>query len=170
MNSMTTVNEALPLAVEPRMLICWPKLSVDEQAFVTAYIENSYSLAETASALSLPTHILRKMLANSTVTKAIAEVQSELSDLDFMNDKWVKTQLLKLYPKVLGEENVPLVDNMGNQMEVKKFYPDIAMRILEYVAPKATQGKAAGNGASVNVQINLGAMGITGIDVGMQGG
>jgi hypothetical protein len=140
--------------------IYWPKLTVDEKAFVAAYTENAYSLAETASALSLPTKQLSSLLNRKDIRCAISEVQTELDSIDFLNDKWVKSQLLRLFPKVMGDEAVPMVNNLGEEYEAKKFMPDIAMRIVEYVAPKTTAGKANGNSTAVQVNIDLGALGI----------
>jgi len=155
-NVPTSAPEALPVT-----LIYWPTLAVAEQAFVAAYVENNYSLAETSRALEIGTHTLQKLLNKPAIRRAITEVQNDIDSLDFMNEKWVKTQLLKLFPKVMGEEAVPVVNALGDEMEVRKFMPDIAMRILEYVHPKTTAGKANGNTAAVQVTINMGAMGVT---------
>lgn len=149
------------MEVSPETLIYWPTLAVAEQAFVAAYVENNYSLAETSRALEIGTHTLQKLLNKPVIRRAISEVQNDIDSLDFMNEKWVKAQLLKLFPKVMGEEAVPVVNALGDEMEVRKFMPDIAMRILEYVHPKTTAGKANGNTAAVQVTINMGAMGVT---------
>ena len=160
-NVPTSAPEALPVT-----LIYWPTLAVAEQAFVAAYVENNYSLAETSRALEIGTHTLQKLLNKPVIRRAISEVQNDIDSLDFMNEKWVKAQLLKLFPKVMGEEAVPVVNALGDEMEVRKFMPDIAMRILEYVHPKTTAGKANGNTAAVQVTINMGAMGV-GHDAGV---
>jgi len=166
--AMERAEQSLVAAVEQP--IYWPKLLVNEQAFVASYVENGYSLTESAQALSVPVKELKALLNRADVRRAITEVQAELDSIDFLNEKWVKTQLLRLYPKVMGDEPVPMVNNLGEEMEARKFMPDIVMRIMEYVAPKTTAGKGHGNGASVNVQINLGAMGVSSIRADMQNG
>jgi hypothetical protein len=83
------------------------------------------------------------MLAKPDVKRAIFEVQTQLDDIDFLNEKWVKTQLLRIFPMAMGDEDVPIVTQAGEEMMVKKFYPDIAMRVLEYVAPKAQKSTVA---------------------------
>jgi hypothetical protein len=128
-------------------LTYWPALSVNEKAIVAAYIENSYSVKETAAALRCGSGEISRMLKQPAVRRAIAEVQKELDGIDFLNERWVKAQLLRLYPMVIGDEPVPTVLNTGEEVEVRKFYPDIAMRVIEYVAPKAQK-------ASVNISIN----------------
>lgn len=77
------------------------------------------------------------MLRKVTIRRAIGEVQHELDGIDFLNEKWVKAQLLRLYPMVLGDEPVPYITASGEEAEGRKFDAGAAMRIIEYVAPKA---------------------------------
>lgn len=133
-------NGQLVSAQEPEQttLTCWLSLSLAEKAFVTAYIESSYSLQDAAEALQIPRAAAKKYLQASHVRQAISEVQSQLADLDFLNEKYVRAQLLKLYPKFIGEENVPFITNTGEQGEGRKFFPEAALKVLEYIAPKKT--------------------------------
>jgi hypothetical protein len=136
-----------------------------EQAFAAAYVENGYSLVETSVALSIGKDDAKRLLNKPDVRRAITEVQNDVDSIDFMNEKWVKTQLLKLFPKVMGEDTIPMVNMDGEEYEGRKFYPDVSMRILEYVAPKTVAGKAHGNTTSVQVNIDLGAFGIQRVQV-----
>jgi phage terminase small subunit len=119
----------------------WPLLSVNEQAFVAAYVTNAYSVKSAAEVTGIAQVTCKQMLGKTDVRKAIAELQSELDEIDFLNEKWVKSQLLNLFPKVMGEEAIPSVDNEGSQVEIRKFYPEIAFKILEYVAPKKKESE-----------------------------
>lgn len=114
----------------------WPTLAPDEQAFVASYVGNGYNMSATATELELPLGLLRKMLSTLPIKKAITEVQEAMGDIDFLNEKWVKTQLLRIFPMVMGDEEVPMVDSTGSQIMARKFVPDVAVKILEYVAPK----------------------------------
>lgn len=134
-------------------LACWQTLSTAEQAFVAAYVDNGYSLQETAEALGQSTLVLRKMLAVQNVRKAIAEVQETMDGIDFLNEKWVKAQLLRLFPMVMGEEPIPATDSAGEEVYVRKFFPEVAMKVIEYVAPKASKTPAV----SININ-NLGTL------------
>jgi hypothetical protein len=120
----------------PSTLVNWQSLSVDDKAFVVSYIDNSYSLDAVSKDIEEHVSVLKKLLSRSDIRKAIAEVQAEQADITFLNEKWVKDQLLKLYPKVIGEEDVPFVNGNGEERLIRRFYPDIAMRIVEYVVPK----------------------------------
>ena len=134
-------NGQLVSAQEPEKatLTCWSGLSAPEKAFVAAYLENSYSVRDAAADLQISAPAARKHLQNPDVLRAVSEVQSQLSDIDFLNEKYVRAQLLKLYPKFIGEEDVPFITNTGEQGEGRKFFPEAALKVLEYIAPKKTQ-------------------------------
>lgn len=121
-----------------RILTYWPQLSNDRKAFVVAYIDNAYSVAGAARTLGVSRLSCDQMFRDQTVKRAISEIQDSLDGIDFLNEKWVKAQLLRIFPMVMGEEAVPLVTNTGEEISAHKFYPDIAMRVIEYVAPKKT--------------------------------
>ena len=141
----------LPIASESNSqkatLLYWPRLSQDEQAFVAAYVENSYSMPEACTALKISRAEGSRLLRNTTLRKAIGEVQHELDGIEFLNEKWVKAQLLRLYPMVIGDEPVPMITAAGEETEARKFDAGTAMRIIEYVAPKAQK-------TAVNLTIN----------------
>lgn len=121
-----------------RILTYWPVLSDDEKAFAIAYIDNAYSLAGAARTLGITRTSCDQMFRNQAVKRAISEVQDALDGIDFLNEKWVKAQLLRIFPMAMGDEPVPMVTNTGEEVVACKFYPDIAMRVIEYVAPKKT--------------------------------
>lgn len=137
MNSPALQSNVPETLTTNQTLIYWPSLSVNEKAFVAAYVENAYSLPEACTALKMDRGVANKMLRSVTVRKAIGEVQHELDGIDFLNEKWVKAQLLRLFPMVMGDEPVPYITNQGEEVEGKKFDAGTAMRIIEYVAPKA---------------------------------
>lgn len=151
MNSIATAKKESPLAAEQATLTHWQGLSVEEKAFVAAYIDGGYSVAAAADSLGTTPYVANKHLNKVSVRRAITEVQEQLDSIDFLNEKWVKTQLLKLFPKVMGEEPVAIVDNTGCEVQARKFYPDIAMRVIEYVAPK----KAASVNIDIHGQVDL---------------
>lgn len=134
-----------------QMLTSWPTLDDKQQAFVVAYVENGYSIAAASEALELPVVECRRFLNVPGIRKAVTEVQEALGDIEFLNEKWVKAQLLRLFPMVMGEEEVPLVDNTGCQIQARVFKPEVAMKVLEYVAPK----KAPLVQVNLNAEINL---------------
>lgn len=137
MQSPTQLQPASESQIQKPTLLYWPKLSQDEQAFVAAYVENAYSLPDACAALKIPKARGNTLLRNVTVRKAVGEIQHELDGIDFLNEKWVKAQLLRLFPMVMGDEPVPYITAAGEEAEGCKFDAGTAMRIIEYVAPKA---------------------------------
>ena len=135
LSTQQNATKMLPEAEKPT-LTYWPTLAADEQAFVASYVGNSYNMTATSEELCLPITYLRKMLSTNAVKKAVTEVQESMGDIDFLNEKWVKTQLLRIFPMVMGDEEVPMVDATGCQIMARKFVPDVAVKILEYVVPK----------------------------------
>ena len=129
-------NAASVPAQESGTLPYWQTLSVAEQAFVVAYVENSYSIKEASLELAISYRAAVRMLRQIHVKRAVVEVQEQLYDIDFLNEKYVRAQLLKLYPKLIGEEEIPFVTNLGEQMSGFKFFPEAALKVLEYIAPK----------------------------------
>lgn len=140
-------------------LLNFPLLSVEEQAFAVAYVSESYSLLQAASAIKVSPAKCQKMLQKVTIRSAITEIQNTLGDLDFLNERWVKEQLLRLYPKLIGEEDIPMIDNTGAEFHAKKFHAEAALKVLEYISPKQQAAKA-NSGVNIQVNIDLGAMGI----------
>lgn len=132
-------SPALYPAVAEEMLIYWPRLPQDEKAFVASYVSNAYSATLAAEETGLHLALCKKLLAKPEIKHAIREVQDQLGSFDFLNEKWVKAQMMRIYPMVMGDEPVPLVTAQGEEIQACKFQPDIAVKILEYVAPKKTQ-------------------------------
>lgn len=122
-------------------------LRENERAFAMAYVEAGYSLAKTVEDLKITRNQGNKLLARPDIRRAVMEVQNDIDSIDFLNEKWVKAQIMRLFPMVMGEEDVPVIDAQGNQAGARQFFPAIAMKILEYVAPKK------GPGVAVNVNV-----------------
>ena len=141
MTSTQMVERASLPAEGQEQLIYWPTLSTDEQAFVAAYVENSYSVKLTADALGWGSARCSALLKRPHVRRAVKEVQESIGEIDFLNESWVKAQLLRL---------MPMVTSQGDQVEMCTFKPEIAMRIVEYVAPKKTGSQLTIN--QVNVE------------------
>lgn len=135
-------------SADQAQLIYWHALQPAEQAFVAAYIENGYSVHAAAEVLKINNTEAQRMVGRPNVRRAVTEVQATLDGIDFLNEKWVKTQLLRLFPMAMGDEPVPMVTQTGEETRVRKFHGDIAMKILEYVAPKASKSPA------VNISIH----------------
>lgn len=133
----------------------WPELSADEQAFVAAYVEGAYSVVKASEFSGLPIVTCRRMVNRADIRRAIYEVQSELDSIDFLNEKWVKAQIMRLLPMVLGEESVPMIDNMGDQYEARKFFPEASIGLLKMVNEMTKGGNGGTDDAPVATSVEI---------------
>jgi len=124
-------------------------LSDRERALVMCYVESGYNLSAAVRETGISTTQAKKIMAIPNVRKAILEVQEDIDSIDFLNEKWVRAQILRPFPMVMGDEDTPALDSRGEQVFVRQFSPSVAMKILEYVAPKKASG--------VSVTVNTGA-------------
>jgi len=135
-STLTESPQPLAKTAEDQQLTFWPTLAVAEKAFAVAYIKNSYSLRDACGELGITAAAGKKHLQKSDVSKAIVEVQQDLDNIDYLNERWVKAQLMRLYPMAIGDEPVPIVTNTGEEIMARKFFPEVAMKVIEYIAPK----------------------------------
>ena len=108
-----------------------------EKQFVVAYQQSGYSLSRAQELTGMPWKQSRALLNDPKVKKAILEVQEDLDSISILNEKWVNAQLMRLMPMVMGDEDIPIVLANGDQVYRKKAMPDVALKIVEYVRPKA---------------------------------
>jgi hypothetical protein len=113
-------------------------LSESEKALVTTFVDCGYSVAETAGELGVDAVIVRQALNRPAVKQAVLEVQEQIGDIDYVNEKWFRAQVTKMIPKLLGEEEVPIVTAQGERVTAYKFFPDIALKAMEMLVPRKT--------------------------------
>lgn len=116
--------------VEQNRLNGWSDLSEAEQAFALSYID-TYTISTTASQLGFSASKCAAMLRNPLVLEFINDLQKHLSGRSVITKDFVNIQWLKLMPKLLGEESVPMVDKDGISYEAKKFHSSEAVSLLK---------------------------------------
>lgn len=147
-------SDAAPVNESPKLKY-WPTLSDDGQAFVAAYVESFYSVNEAAKISGLSPAFCRRMLGRADVRRAIYEVQSELDSIDFLNEKWVKAQILRLMPMVMGEEEVSMINNLGDAYEARKFFPEASIGLLKMVNEMTKGGNGGTDDAPVATSVEI---------------
>ena len=98
----------------------------------------------------------------------IADLQEQMQLRTTINADFIRTKWLEMLPKLMGEEEVAMVDKDGAQFAAKKFHSADATRALVELG-KSTKFYADGSGgsASVNISIDLKALGIEEKNVGI---
>lgn len=104
----------------------------------------------------------RSVLRMPLALAYLNDIQAMLAERTVINRDFVNMQWLKLLPKVMGEEEVPIVDvKNGLAFSAKEFNANAAAKVLTELS-KSTNFYADGssNNASVTVNIDLTALGI----------
>ena len=73
----------------------------------------------------------RLLLSNPLVRALIADLQKEQYQTNIITEELIRTKLLELLPKLMGEEEVPIVLSNGAMVMEKKFFPGEARAALE---------------------------------------
>jgi len=139
----------------------WPDLTPQEKAFCVFYVE-TYDMEDSRKKAKLSAEKAKGLIRNPLSMAYINDCQEVMAQRSVISRDFVNVQWLKLLPKVMGEEDVALgVDKDGNQLEGKKFEPSAVAKIMTELS-KSTNFYAEGSGqsASVNINIDLGALGI----------
>lgn len=131
------------------------------KAFAVEYITNGYKHRKAAESLGMDPGAGIRMLRDPGMAEMIAVLAAERSTTAVITKDMVESIYLTLLPKLLGEEEVPLITPGGDQYTAKKFHSGELVSIMRdiskatgFIAPEETAAKGA-----VNIQINVGDMG-----------
>ena len=131
-------------------------LSPVERQFAMEFVVSGATLKAMATQFTLPLKDITRMYNDPAVRAFISDLQAEVLQHRLVNEQWVEGQIMRIWPQLMGEEPVALVDKCGNSFEAKKFHATEVTSILKHFGGNNDQKKAGG----VNVQINFGAMGV----------
>ena len=139
----------------------WPDVTPQEKMFAFKYLE-TFKHRDAGEESEFSPNSGLKLLRKPLINAFIAQIQGEYQQRSIVDADFVRTQWLQLLPKVMGEEEVPIVLADGTQIEARKFHAADSTRVLSELS-KSTKFYEGGSGGSGNVSINidLGALGIT---------
>jgi hypothetical protein len=135
--------------------------------FVYKYVE-TFDHREAAEAVGLKAgsgiHVLRRPL----VAAFLEEVQEVYQSRSLVSADFVRMQMLKLLPMLMGEEEVACVDaKEGVTFMAKKFHSADAVRLVTELGKttKIYEEGSGGEKGAVTVNVNLAALGIEEKDI-----
>lgn len=128
-----------------------------ERAVAIEFATTGNTLKQVANTLSQPLHDVRKCFNDPVVRAFIHDLQAEIAQHKIINAAWVENQVMAIWPQLIGEEEVYLVNKSGEQISAKKFHGPEVASLLKHFSGNADQKKAGG----VQVVINLGDMGVS---------
>lgn len=129
-------------------------LTDKERAFAIEYITNGFNQSKAAKKVGLNSG--RKALSNPSVAKFIANLQNEYLAEAIVTKNTISGMLDRLEDIAMGDEQAYMVDALGEAVLVNKFYPDLAVKILDRKAKLHGIIKDDDNKSPVNIQINVG--------------
>lgn len=116
----------------------WPDLCAQRQLFCMRYMD-SYNIYDAAEAARTNPEHAAMFLREPMVMAFIKDLQVHLDHRSVISKDFVSLQWLKMLPKLMGEENVPMVDaKTGMEYSAAKFHPSEAVALLKEL------GKSAG--------------------------
>lgn len=132
-------------------------LSPVEKWVAIEFATSGTTLKELARRSQRPLAEIKQAFSDPIVRALINDLQNEIAQHKLINAAWVEQQVFAIWPQLIGEEDVNLVNKAGEQVTAKKFHAPEVASILKHFSGNADQKKAGG----VNVQINFGDMGVT---------
>lgn len=161
-NALSELYQIIP-ASTPAELVArlketgWQDLPPMSRAFAIEFVSGRGTIKAAAEALGITPMEARREY-NSPVTRAfIATLQDEIAAHRVINAQWVESQLMELWPKLIGEEDVALVSPAGEQILARKFHAADVTSLLKHFGGDANKVKNTG----VQISINFDGMGIT---------
>ena len=127
-----------------------------ERQFALEFVVSGCTLKALAAQFECPLATINRMYNDPVVRAFISDMQAEVFQHKLINEQWVEGQVVKIWPQLLGEEPVALVNKCGEAFQAKKFHSQEVTSLLKHFGGNNDQKKAGG----VYVQINFGAMGV----------
>lgn len=132
-----------------------------ERAVAIEFATTGHTLKQIAADLKQPLGKVRDAFKSPIVRALIHDLQNEMAAHKVVNAAWVEQQIMALWPQLIGEEEVALVNKAGEQVFAKKFHGPEVASILKHFGGNRDQKGAGG----VHVQINFGDMGVQPVSV-----
>ena len=120
------------------------------------FVTTGHTLKQIASDMGQPLAEVKRAFNHPLTRAFITDLQAEMAQHKIINATWVESQVLAVWPILMGEEDVRKVNMKGEQVFGKHFHGPEVVSILKHFSGNADQ-KAAGG---VKVVINFGDMGV----------
>lgn len=145
--------------VERNIKSGWTDLPEIDRAFAVEYMCNGFKHCEAAEAVGLKRSSGLRKLRAPLVQGFITYLNDQRIKARLITQEFVEAKYIELLPKLLGEEEVPLVSPQGESYTAKKFHSGEAVSVLRDLGKAAGYvPEETGNKASVNVTINMGSL------------
>jgi hypothetical protein len=155
--SLATLRKNVAITVDDARRDGFVCLDPIERQFGMDFVVIGGSLKAIADHMEMPISVIKRMFNDPIVRAFIADLQAEVLQHRLINEQWVENQVMEVWPKLMGEETVPLIDKNGGNYLARKFHSAEVVSILKAFGGNKDQ-KAAGG---VHISINFDAMGVS---------
>lgn len=158
MSDLTNISGylATPDAISKARETGYISLTPIQRQVAIEFATTGHSVAQVALDIGQPASLVRAVFKDPVARAFIADLQAEIAQHKMINAAWVEQQVLEMWPKFAGEEDVHLINKSGEQILAKKFHAPEVASILKHFSGNNDQKKAGG----VQVVINFGQMGV----------
>lgn len=132
-------------------------LSPMQRQIAIEFVVSGRSVSALSKEMGYPSDQIRRVINDPIVRAFISDLQAEVAQHKIINAAWVEAQIINLWPKFTGEEEVDLVGKDGINIKAKKFHATEITSILKHFSGNSDQKKAGGT----HVVINFGDMGVS---------
>lgn len=159
MNNVVAMKQRFlgPLTVAEAREQGYTCLGPIERAIAIEFATTGHTMAQVAKDLQQPIATVKAAFKSPIVRALISDLQDEMAAHKLINAAWVESQILAIWPKLIGEEEVALVNKSGEQIYAHKFHGPEVASILKHFGGNKDQKNAGG----VHVQINFSDMGVS---------
>ncbi len=88
-----------------------------------------------------------RYLRDPLVLALISDLQEEYHQTNIITEYWIQAKLMELLPRVMGEEEIPIVLANGLEMTAKKFHASESKAVIDALGNSLTRE----NGININV-------------------
>lgn len=127
-----------------------------ERQLAIEFCTSGNTIRAIAQQMQQPYSDVKKAFNDPVVRAFIHDLQLEIGQHKIINAAWVEQQVLAIWPQLIGEEPVNLVNKAGEQITARKFHGPEVASILKHFSGNSDQKKAGG----VQVVINFADMGV----------
>lgn len=135
-------------------------LSSQHKQFAFEYLK-CYSHLQAADAVGIARNIALRTLKDPLVQAFIVYLNERKEHYTLIDASFIEVQYLSLYGKLIGEEDVPMVDKNGDCFVGRKFHAAEAVGALRDMAKSTKFFKEGSGQGGVNINFDLSALGIT---------
>lgn len=141
-----TVEEAREL-IDRNRKQGWPDLDLGERAFALEYITDYNHRRAARETGWSPDHGL-KLIRRPLVVAFIKDLQDKQSISNIVTEDFVRNMWLSILPKLMGDEEVPMVTAQGEQFRANKFHASEVNAALRELAKSTSFYKEEQGGTS----------------------